>query len=335
MKRLIILAVALLATLSCTAQKELPVISIQGKDFVTPDGKPFVFRGLCLGDCSKVYNQEMWNQKLFGEAADWGANCVRFCIHPKFINEVGWDEYFAIVDAGVELAKANGLYVILDWHSIGNLVLENFYEQYDYYPTTQEETIKFWRMAAERYKDEPTVAVYELFNEPTTGDYGELGNSTWHDWKLLMETLIDNIREIDPAKPCLVAGLDWAYECKPIGADPVERENVAYCAHPYPLKAAQPWPENWEADYGYLADKYPVICTEVGYCLPGEPCAHGPVPTADPYGPQITEYFESKGISFTVWCFDINYSPILITDWDFTLATPGKFFKQYFSKYKK
>ena len=43
----------------------------------------------------------------------------------------------------------------------------------------------------------------------------------------------------------------------------------------------------------------------------------------------LTEYFEKKGISFTVWCFDKDWSPTLITDWNFTPSTQGRFFKEY------
>ena len=36
-----------------------------------------------------------------------------------------------------------------------------------------------------------------------------------------------------------------------------------------------------------------------------------------------------KGISFTVWCFDPNWAPMLFSDWDFTPTTQGRFFKDY------
>ena len=45
--------------------------------------------------------------------------------------------------------------------------------------------------------------------------------------------------------------------------------------------------------------------------------------------PQYTRYFEQKGISFTVWCFDTSWAPMLISDWDFTPTTQGRFFKAY------
>ena len=73
----------------------------------------------------------------------------------------------------------------MDWHSIGNLVNEKFTAKY--YETTKEETIRFWKTVAERYKDEPQVAMYELFNEPTIN--GQCAGATWTQWKELQEQI--------------------------------------------------------------------------------------------------------------------------------------------------
>ena len=48
----------------------------------------------------------------------------------------------------------------------------------------------------------------------------------------------------------------------------------------------------------------------------------------------LTKYFEKKGISFTVWCFDVDWSPTLIDDWNFTPSTQGRFFKEYLQNNK-
>lgn len=201
------------------------------------------------------------------------------------------------------------------------------------YDTTIEETFRFWKAAAERYGDEPVVAIFELFNEPTfTVENAGMRPVEWAEWKTLMESLIDAIREIAPEKICLVAGFNWAYDLTPVASAPIERSNVAYAAHPYPMKRPAPWPEKWEADFGFVADSYPVICTEIGYCLENERGAHIPVIADDSYGEEITRYLDSKGISFTIWCFDPHWAPTLIEDWDFTPTTQGRFFKEYLQR---
>lgn len=340
----ILFAIPLLAGLAitaCNSKSEvtetatMPRVSVVGNKFVTAEGDTITFRGLCLADPVKlVAHDSMWNDRLFAEAEDWGANIVRFAVHPENINRMGWDATFEAIDKGIEWAKAHHLYVIMDWHSIGNLKDEKFFKPM--YVTTKEETFKFWHAVAERYKDEPTVALYEVFNEPTTTADVDLGDCTWPEWKALQEQIIDTIRTYNPEAICLCAGFNWAYDLTPVATDPIARENVAYVSHPYPMKREQPWEEQWEKDFGFVADTYPVVCTEMGYCLENEPGAHIPVMATDEYGERITKYFEKRGINFTIWCFDKDYAPTLFTDWEnFTPTTQGRFFKNYLQGLKK
>lgn len=301
-------------------------VKVEGNKFVDPQGNEIVFRGLCFSDPVKLIGDGQWTERYFAEAADWGANIVRFAVHPTNLNNMGWEETFAAMDQGIEWAEKYGMYVIMDWHSIGNLKDEKYTNPM--YDTTLEETFKFWRTVAQRYNDEPTVALYEVFNEPTvTGP--DTGSCTWEEWKGIQEQIIDTIRVYNPKAVCLCAGFNWAYDLTPVATAPIARENVAYVCHPYPMKRSQPWEEQWEADFGYVADTYPVICTEIGFCLEHEHGAHIPVISTEVYGEHITRYFEKKGISFTVWCFDPHWSPCLIEDWNFTPTTQGRFFKPY------
>ena len=331
MKRILsAIAIAVFALSACSKATE-GWVKVESNKFVDPQGNEIVFRGLCFSDPVKLVSDGQWSERYFAEAAEWGANVVRFAVHPTNLNSMGWEETFAAMDQGIEWAKKHGLYVIMDWHSIGNLKEELY--MLPMYNTTQEETFKFWRTVAERYKNEPTVALYELFNEPTV-TYPGVGDCTWTEWKELLEQIIDAIREINPNAVCLCAGFNWAYDLTPVATEPIDRPNIAYVSHPYPMKREQPWEEQWEQDFGFVADTYPVICTEIGYCLEDEPGAHVPVMATDVYGEHITKYLEGKGISFTVWCFDVDWAPMLITDWDFTPSTQGKFFKAYLQSKK-
>ena len=333
MKKLFTIAVtALLLALTASCSPDRDWVKVEGNKFIGPDGNELVFRGLCLADPVKLVREGKWNERLFAEAAGWGANVVRFAVHPTNLNSLGWEETFAAMDQGIEWAKQHGMYVIMDWHSIGNLKEERFTSPM--YNTTWDETLKFWSTVAERYKDEPVVALYELFNEPTVTAPG-VGGCTWTEWKGMQERIIDTIRAINPRAVCLCAGFNWAYDLTQVATEPIDRPNIAYVSHPYPMKRSEPWEAQWEEDFGYVADTYPVICTEIGYCLADEPGAHIPVMSTDVYGEHITEYFEKKGISFTVWCFDTNWAPMLISDWDFTPTTSGRFFKAYLQQKAK
>lgn len=311
---------------ACSSQTSDKWVRVEGNRFIAPDGNELIFRGLCFSDPVKLLSDGQWTERHFAEAADWGANVVRFAVHPVHINSLGWEETFKTMDQGIEWAKKHNLYVIMDWHSIGNLKDAKFTNEM--YNTNLEETFRFWRTAAQRYANEPAVALYEIFNEPTvTGE--DTGECTWEEWKGIQEQIIDTIRVYNPKAVCLCAGFNWAYDLTPIADAPIARENVAYVSHPYPMKREKPWEAQWEADFGYVADTYPVICTEIGFCHADEYGAHIPVISDVSYGEAITRYFEKKGISFTVWCFDPHWSPCLIEDWSYTPTTQGRFFKAY------
>ena len=219
---------------ACTSKPvEQAWVKVEGNKFIAPDGSELVFRGLCFSDPVKLVGEGQWTERYFAEAADWGANVVRFAVHPANINAMGWDATFEAMDQGIEWAKQHGMYVIMDWHSIGNLKDAKYTNPM--YNTTLEETFKFWRTVAQRYKDEPTVALYELFNEPTvTGP--DTGSCTWEEWKGIQEQIIDTVRTYNPNAVCLCAGFNWAYDLTPVAVAPIERENVAYVSHPYPMK---------------------------------------------------------------------------------------------------
>jgi hypothetical protein len=105
-------------------------------------------------------------------------------------------------------------------------------------------------------------------------------------------------------------------------------EGIAYVSHPYPQKREQPWVPQWERDFGFVADNYPVIATEVGYMYPDQKGAHIPCLGDEEYGETLTRYFSEKGISYVVWVFDPDWSPQLIKDWDYTPTRAGQFFKE-------
>lgn len=312
-----------------TESKTLPKIKVEGKNIVTENGEVLRLKGVSFSDPDKLEKNGQWNKRYFQEAKNWGCNVVRFAVHPTALNNRGWEAYFDLVDTGVKLATELEMYVIIDWHSIGNLNTEKFSNKM--YITSMEETIKFWKTVAQKYKGNSTVAVYELFNEPTN-EGGNLGELSWETWKPTLEKIIDEITKIDNEKIFLVAGMNWGYFLDEVLGNPVDRKNVAYCSHPYPQKREKPWEPQWEKDWGSVADKYPVIATEFGFMGADERGAHIPCISDESYGEAIMNYFDKKGISYTIWCFDPNWPPTLITDWNFAPSRQGKFFKAVLSK---
>ncbi len=308
-----------------TQSTELPQIKVKGNQFVVGQDSPFILRGLNASDPERLLKIEHWNKAYFEEMKKWGANVVRLPIHPTAWRRLGKKDYLKILDDGVQWAKELKMYIIMDWHSIGNLRTEMY--QSDNYDTTIKETYDFWRTLAKHYKGNNTVAFFELFNEPTTYN-GQLGTCSWAEWKKLMEEIIGIIRAHGNTAIPLVAGFNWAYDLTPIATDPLNTEGVAYVSHPYPMKREKPWAEKWTKDWGFVKEKYPVILTEIGFSGAEEQGAHVPVISDESYGDAMMQYCDEKGISWVVWVFDPQWAPRLFKDWDYNLTRHGVFFKK-------
>ena len=303
---------------------ELAPISVRGNQFITPDGKEIVFHGLNTSDPDKLYRDGHWNEAYFKEIKSWGANLVRFPVHPAAWRRRGQEEYIRLLDAGVAMAKNQGLYVIIDWHSIGNLKTEMY--QSPMYETTRKETYEFWRTMGKHFKGNSAVAFFEIFNEPTVMG-GELGKCSWAEWKAMMEEVIGIIRATGSKAIPLVAGFNWAYDLSDVATNPIKAEGIAYVSHPYPQKRPKPWEAQWTKDWGFVAKKYPLILTEIGFGGAEEKGAHVPVISDESYGEAIVKYTADKGISYVVWVFDPNWAPMMFSDWNFTPTRQGTFFK--------
>ena len=323
-KKLLLLSFSFLFG-SAIAQTALKKIRVEGNKFVTEEGKVMVFRGLNVADPDNLLNKGHWDKALLQEVKNWGANIVRFPVHPTAWRKQGKANYLKLLDDGVKWAAELGLYVIIDWHSIGNLRTEMY--QADMYETTQKETFEFWRTMAKHFKGNNTVAFFELFNEPTVYN-GQLGTCTWAQWKELNEEMIGIIRAHGNEAIPLVAGFNWAYDLTSVKDNPINAPGIAYVSHPYPMKRPKPWEEKWTTDWGFVAQKYPLMLTEIGFSGAEEVGAHVPVISDESYGDAITKYTAERGISWVGWVFDNQWAPRMFSDWNFTPTRQGKYFKK-------
>ncbi len=301
--------------------KKLPLIQVKGNKFVNSNGDTILFRGLSISDPDKVENQGHWKKKHFEKVKETGAMVVRIPVHPVAWRERTPSKYLELLDQAVEWCTELEIYVIIDWHTIGNLKMELF--QNPMYDTTQKETFEFWRAIAKHFRGHNTVAFYELFNEPTIYR-GELGRMSWSEWKKLNEDMIHLIRAYDKETIPLVAGFDWAYDLTPLHIDPIQAEGIGYVTHPYSNKRRKPWEPKWEENFGFAADRYPVIATEFGFRL-----QKGQEVKDEDYPKAIIRYLEGKGIGWVGWVYDPEWYPRMLESWDtYELTGGGEFFKQ-------
>jgi endoglucanase len=311
--------------------QKLEFVLVEGNKLINESGHQVIFKGVSIADPDKLLKQNKWSLALFTELKNWGVNIVRVPIHPKAWRERGKLDYLQHLDEAVVWANSLGIYLIVDWHSIGYLP-KNVYQDQNYI-TDLSETQSFWRTIAARYTGVSTIAVYELFNEPTDLG-GKAGKADWSDWKAINENLIDIIYQYDTQVIPLVAGFNWAYDLTPLKNQAIERAGVAYTSHPYPQKTSMSIiskQENfalWQREWGFAAATYPIIVTELGWVQPNGYGAHIPVKNDGSYGPQIIEFMQQRDISWLAWVFDPQWSPTLISDWQFTPTEQGQFFKQ-------
>ena len=317
--------------LGVAPESTLSRISVKGNQFVDENGKTMVFRGVNTKDPYDLYLSDHWNPEYFGAIKNWGANIVRFPVHPRAWRELGIKEYLGLLDQGIKWADSLGIYVVMDWHSIGNLRSEVFF--LPGYETTRAETFKFWRVISDRYKNNTTVAFLEFYNEPTTFN-GKLGSVSWMEWKEIVEEGILIMRANGSKAVPLVAGFNWGYDLTPIAENPIDAEGVAYVSHPYPQKRPKPWEEKWEKDWGYVADKYPLMLTEIGFCGPDDKGAHVPVISEPDYVQILTDYCDKKGISYVVWVFDTSWDPALLKDWSYEPTWYGEYWRKALREHK-
>ena len=83
-------------------------------------------------------------------------------------------------------------------------------------------------------------------------------------------------------------------------------------------------PVSWDAWKKSVEEEITLIRAYNPQAIPmvaGFDCFGGREPA---YGPAIFKYLESKGISWTVWCFDPEWGPTLIKNWNYDLNASGE-----------
>ncbi len=178
-----------------------------------------------------------YTQADFDELASLGANYVNFS-HPGLFTErppYELDEQVqANLDGLIEMAEQADLFVVItfrtgpgrsdftfyrdgagDWFD-EDLLIENVWTDQN----AQDAWVEMWRYTAERYRDNPVVAGYDLMCEPNSSDvafeiyepvdfYAEYADSIY-DWNRFYPRIVDGIREVDEQTPILVGGNGWS-----------------------------------------------------------------------------------------------------------------------------
>lgn len=154
-----------------------------------------------------------------------GFNCARIPINYRFFDKDGWRH----LDKIISWFKDAGLYSILDlhaapgsqnkdWHS-DSLGESLFWENESY----RQRHVNLWAKIAKRYKDESSIAGFDILNEPVTTKTKTL--------KFLYQRVTEAIRKYDTNHIIILEGNNWATDLDCIL--PVADKNTVLSIHFY------------------------------------------------------------------------------------------------------
>ncbi|HYX51423.1 MAG TPA: cellulase family glycosylhydrolase, partial [Ktedonobacteraceae bacterium] len=261
---------------------------VQGNTIVGADGKPYLFHGVGRDslefDCNGDGFLDAAHLTFIGPGNDsggtnWYANTVRLPVSEGFWLHGNAAQlnctpanYQALVKNTINTLTALKLNVILDlqWTDAGgqNTGSGAGYEMPD------ADSITFWSQAAKVYASYSNV-LFELYNEPhpptfacwaaptcaITNDTTAGGNVSYTG--VSIQSLVNAVRGAGANNLALVAGINWGFDLSQLSSYPITGSNIVYDSHPYPYGGKDTTAE-WDAAFGYLTSKYPVMSAEFG-----------------------------------------------------------------------
>ena len=224
-------------------------LRVSGTRLTDAAGKPVQLRGVSTLGLA-------WYPEYVDEAAfrtlrdDWGANTVRLamytCEEGGYMTGGDRAGLEALIDKGVKLCAALGMYVIIDWHILS-----------DGDPNRHADAAEdFFRRISARYADQPHV-LYEICNEPN----GE--EVTWPVVKRYAQRIVPVIRANAPDAVILCGTPCWSQFVDQAVADPVDDKNLMYVLHFYAATHKDALRERAEAA---LAAGAPIFVSEFSIC---------------------------------------------------------------------
>ena len=189
-------------------------LTLKGTDIVDKNGDKYQLKGVSTHGIA--WFPEYVNQDAFQSLRDdMGANLIRIAMYSGENNGycTGGDQkqLKELVKTGVDAATNLGMYVIIDWHVLG-----------DQNPQTYKEEAKaFFEEMSSLYKDYDNV-IYEICNEPN-------GGTTWADVKSYAEEVIPIIRKNTKDALIIVGTPTWSQDVDIAAEDPVTGyDNIMY-----------------------------------------------------------------------------------------------------------
>lgn len=193
-------------------------------------------------DFWKAFRQNYITESDIKRIAELGFNSVRPALNSRLFltegeNPVYVEEGFQLIDSLVGWCKKYHLYVIIDMHGApGGQTGANIDDSPNDIPELfiekkyQDQLVNLWVKIAQRYKDEPAVAAYDLLNEPLPKGSGA-ANKYKHLLVPLYQRVTAEIRKVDQKHMITLEGFDWSNDWSLF--DKPFDQNVFYQFHYY------------------------------------------------------------------------------------------------------
>ncbi|MGE5222328.1 MAG: glycoside hydrolase family 5 protein [Omnitrophica WOR_2 bacterium] len=277
-----------------------PRLYVQDNRLVQPDGASVLLKGLMAPGPIILHDKGRFTPAFYHQMRLTGANVIRIPVEPTvwaLNKEFLWRD----LDPAVAWAGEQGLYVVIDWHMVGNIETGEIAGMPGKGSYPKELTFQFWKLAASYFRDTPNV-LFEVFNEPN--------KITASEWRANAIDLVHLIRSQGASQPILIGGIKYSTDLSWVLTDPVPGENIAYAVHNYPSNP----PEAWDAHFGDVADRYPVVMTEWGY-MDENPSKTQLFLNGNQtgYGDPLMAYTQAHQVSWIACWFDDQWEPPLFT----------------------
>ncbi|WP_069188409.1 carbohydrate-binding domain-containing protein [Paenibacillus sp. GM2] len=209
----------------------LQIVEIDGeKTLADQSGNPIQLRGMSTHGLQ--WFPEIINENAYAALAnDWGANVIRLAM---YVGENGYgtpanqEKIRQRVLDGIDLAIANDLYVIVDWH-----VHAPGDPRADIYSGAMD----FFRDISSLYPNNEHI-IYELANEPSPNNTDGPGipndESGWQAIKEYAEPIVEMLRQGDAQNNIIIVGTpNWSQRPDLAADDPIQADNIMYTVHFY------------------------------------------------------------------------------------------------------
>jgi endoglucanase len=247
-------------------------LSVQGNKVVDQTGKSVTLHGMSLY-CWNAQGKQYFNPSAINHLAqDWKCTVIRIAILPQDYRRNPTNE-IARVSTVIDACIANGIYAVVDWHSMGGA------------QNNVASSTNFFGTLAAAYHGSPNV-MYEPWNEPV--------QEAWTVIKAYHEAVITQIRAVDPAALVICGSRNWDQQCEEASQNPITiSTNIAYSIHFYAATHRQKLRDNGTAA---MKNGIALFCTEYGTSSASGGGAYDPTETH-----LWWDWLETNGISCCNW----------------------------------